>query len=100
MLVGNKCDLKHLREVSVEEGRSLARSKSLFFIETSALDSTNVVHAFQTVIEEIHSIVSRKILASNLRKDSSTFSSAKVVALQEDCKEEVVHAAKSRCCSG
>jgi Ras-related protein Rab-11A len=98
MLVGNKCDLEHLREVSVEEGQSLAQSESLFFIETSALDSTNVVNAFQMVIKEIHSIVSRKILASNLTKDSSTFNNTRVVALQEDCEEEVVHV-KSRCCS-
>ena len=103
ILVGNKCDLKHVREVSVEEGRSLAMSENLFFIETSALDATNVVNAFQIVIKEIYRIVSRKILAANLRKTSSAFGNTKVVALQEDCEEEVhegeVHA-KSKCCFG
>ena len=103
ILVGNKCDLKYVREVSVEEGRSLAMSENLFFIETSALDATNVVNAFQIVIKDIYRIVSRKVLAANLRKTSSAFSNTKVVALQEDCEEEVhegeVHT-KSKCCFG
>ena len=103
ILVGNKCDLKYVREVSVEEGRSLAMSENLFFIETSALDATNVVNAFQIVIKEIYRIVSRKVLAANLKKTSSAFSNTKVVALQEDCEEEVhegeVHT-KSKCCFG
>ncbi|KAL9659137.1 hypothetical protein QQ045_028228 [Rhodiola kirilowii] len=42
MLVGNKCDLESIRDVDVEEGRKLAEEKGLFFIETSALNSTVV----------------------------------------------------------
>ncbi|KAK6930623.1 Small GTPase [Dillenia turbinata] len=42
MLVGNKCDLENIRDVSIEEGKSLAEEEGLFFMETSALDSTNV----------------------------------------------------------
>lgn len=38
MLLGNKKDLKHIREVSEEEGESFARDNSLFFMETSALE--------------------------------------------------------------
>jgi len=40
MLVGNKCDLDNIRDMSIEEGKSLAESEGLFFMETSALDST------------------------------------------------------------
>lgn len=68
MLVGNKCDLDNIREVSVEEGRSLAEEEGLFFIETSALDSTNVMKAFEIVIREIYDKVSRKILNSDSYK--------------------------------
>ncbi|KAJ8774351.1 hypothetical protein K2173_011600 [Erythroxylum novogranatense] len=64
MLVGNKCDLESIREVSVEEGKNLAESEGLFFIETSALDSTNVKTAFEIVIREIYNNVSRKVLNS------------------------------------
>jgi hypothetical protein len=32
MLVGNKCDLDSIREVSRDEGKSLAEEESLFFM--------------------------------------------------------------------
>lgn len=68
MLVGNKCDLGNIRDVSVEEGKSLAESEGLFFMETSALDSTNVKKAFEIVIREIYNNVSRKVLNSDSYK--------------------------------
>ncbi|XP_059626260.1 ras-related protein RABA5c-like [Cornus florida] len=68
MLVGNKCDLENIREVSMEEGKSLAEAEGLFFMETSALDSTNVNAAFEIVIREIYNNVSRKILNSDSYK--------------------------------
>ncbi|XP_051143690.1 ras-related protein RABA5b [Andrographis paniculata] len=68
MLVGNKCDLEDIRQVSVEEGKTLAEEEGLFFIETSALDSTNVNKAFEIVIREIYEKVSRKILNSDSYK--------------------------------
>jgi len=46
MLVGNKCDLEHLRQVSTEEGAKFAQENSLLFIETSAKTSKNVEDAF------------------------------------------------------
>ncbi|GKA03162.1 Ras-related protein RabA5c-like protein [Tanacetum coccineum] len=54
MLVGNKCDLDNIRVVSVEDGKNLAEKNGLFFMETSALDSTNVKTAFEMVIKEIY----------------------------------------------
>lgn len=68
MLVGNKCDLDNIRAVSIEEGKSLAESEGLFFMETSALDSTNVKTAFEMVIREIYNNVSRKVLNSDTYK--------------------------------
>lgn len=68
MLVGNKCDLDNIRAVSIEEGTSLAEAEGLFFMETSALDSTNVKKAFEIVIREIYSNVSRKVLNSDSYK--------------------------------
>ena len=68
MLVGNKCDLENIREVSVEEGKSLAEAEGLFFMETSALDTTNVQTAFETVIREIYNNISRKVLNSDSYK--------------------------------
>ncbi|KAH3765705.1 rab11A, RAB family GTPase [Pelomyxa schiedti] len=53
MLVGNKADLHRSREVPTEEAKAFAEKNSLSFIETSALEATNVELAFQTVIGEI-----------------------------------------------
>uniref|UniRef100_A0A8B9QJ84 Ras-related protein Rab-25 n=1 Tax=Apteryx owenii TaxID=8824 RepID=A0A8B9QJ84_APTOW len=51
MLVGNKTDLAQAREVPAEEAKMFADSKGLLFAETSALDSTNVEQAFETVLK-------------------------------------------------
>jgi small GTP-binding protein len=53
MLVGNKSDLRHLREVPTEEAKAFSEKQKLSFIETSALDSTNVELAFQNILTGI-----------------------------------------------
>ncbi|XP_059739678.1 ras-related protein Rab-11A-like [Bos taurus] len=49
MPVGNKSDLHHLRAVPADESRAFAEENDLSFIETSALDPTNVEAGFQTI---------------------------------------------------
>lgn len=60
MLVGNKCDLRHLRAVPTEEAKGFAEKNGLTFIETSALDATNVEQAFYSILHEIYKIVTTK----------------------------------------
>ncbi|CAL8336764.1 ras-related protein Rab-25b isoform X1 [Gadus morhua] len=60
MLVGNKTDLESDRCVATEEARRYAEKKSLLFVETSALESTNVEVAFNSVLSEIHRRLGRK----------------------------------------
>ncbi|XP_042029464.1 ras-related protein RABA5d-like [Salvia splendens] len=86
MLVGNKLDLDNIRDVSVEEGKSLAESEGLFFMETSALDSTNVKKAFDLVIREIYNNVSRKVLHSDSYK--AELSANNRVSLVRDSSDE------------
>ncbi|KAK9382965.1 ras family-domain-containing protein [Kockiozyma suomiensis] len=62
MLVGNKSDLRHLRAVPTEEAKNFAAENNLSFIETSALDASNVELAFQNILTEIYRIVSAKQL--------------------------------------
>ena len=62
MLVGNKSDLRHLRAVPTEEAKAFAgipwlsieidmlAENGLSFIETSALDASNVELAFQNIL--------------------------------------------------
>lgn len=54
VLVGNKTDLSSARQVSTEEARLFADRNKLPFIETSALDSTNVDIAFFKLLEDIY----------------------------------------------
>jgi hypothetical protein len=50
MLVGNKSDLRHLRAVPTDEAKAFAAENGLSFIETSALDASNVELAFQNIL--------------------------------------------------
>ncbi|KAL2513876.1 Ras-related protein RABA2a [Forsythia ovata] len=65
MLIGNKTDLKHLRAVATEDAQNFAEKEGLSFIETSALEATNVEKAFQTILSEIYRIISKKSLSSD-----------------------------------
>ena len=65
MLVGNKSDLRHLRAVPTDEAKAFASENNLSFIETSALDASNVEQAFQNILTEIYRIVSNKALQSS-----------------------------------
>lgn len=75
MLVGNKSDLETLRAVPTEDAQEFAEKESLFFMETSALESTNVEPAFVTVLTEMYRIVSKKALTANDESESGGSSS-------------------------
>ena len=64
MLIGNKCDLGSLRAVPTEDAQEFAERENLCFMETSALEATNVESAFMTVLTEIYRITSKKTLVA------------------------------------
>lgn len=65
LLVGNKSDLRHLRAVSPEEATRFANRENLAFIETSALDATNVEQAFHQILAEIYLLRQKKQIDEN-----------------------------------
>lgn len=65
MLIGNKSDLGSLRAVPTEDAKEFAENENFFFMETSALEATNVESAFVTILTEIYRIVSKKSLVAN-----------------------------------
>jgi small GTP-binding protein len=60
MMVGNKCDLEHQREVPTQEAEAFAQANKISFLETSALNGSNVNQAFETLLREIYNMVSKK----------------------------------------
>lgn len=62
MLLGNKADLRHLRAVTIEDAKAFAEKESNFFMETSALEATNVDNAFTEVLTQIYRGVRKRAL--------------------------------------
>uniref|UniRef100_A0A0C9RP76 TSA: Wollemia nobilis Ref_Wollemi_Transcript_6127_1229 transcribed RNA sequence n=1 Tax=Wollemia nobilis TaxID=56998 RepID=A0A0C9RP76_9CONI len=93
MLVGNKSDLKHLRGVATEDAQSFAEREGLSFLETSALEATNVEKAFQTILAEIHRIISKKALASEEAAGTGIKEGKTIVVAESD------NNSKKGCCS-
>ena len=56
LLVGNKSDLAGERVVSIDEGRQLAESLGIKFIETSAKEDVNVDEAYLTIAKDINKV--------------------------------------------
>ena len=54
MLIGNKCDLEDLRQITKEQGEEKAKSFGFSFIETSALSGENLENGFEMLIKEIY----------------------------------------------
>jgi GTPase SAR1 family protein len=53
VLVGNKCDLRHLREIPTETAKDYSLGKFDMFMETSALDGTNIDLLFECIACEL-----------------------------------------------
>ncbi|XP_010257365.1 PREDICTED: ras-related protein RABA4d [Nelumbo nucifera] len=100
MLVGNKSDLSTLRTVPIEDAKDFAQSESLFFMETSALEATNVESAFLTILTEIYRVVSKKTLTANDDMDSGGKSALlKGTKIVVPGKEGSSEGKKATCCS-
>ncbi|KAH9316640.1 hypothetical protein KI387_025267 [Taxus chinensis] len=94
MLVGNKSDLRHLRAVTPEEGQELAEREGLYFMETSALESTNVETAFKQVLTQIYKIVSKRALEAGEAAAAAVPGKGQTINV-----DEVTATKKTGCCS-
>ncbi|MCJ1427588.1 Ras- protein Rab-11A [Sticta canariensis] len=116
MLVGNKSDLRHLRAVPTEEAKQFASKllgreylhlrlvtltnaipgdNSLSFIETSALDASNVELAFQNILTEIYRIVSSKALDNGDASQNPLGGERKVLEISKSTESE---GKPNKCC--
>ncbi|XP_057495070.1 ras-related protein RABA1d-like [Actinidia eriantha] len=96
MLIGNKSDLCHLVAVSTEDGKSFAERESLFFMETSALEATNVDNAFAEVLTQIYRIVSKKAMEA---ADDGVASAVPSKGEKIDVSKDVTALKRVGCCS-
>ncbi|KAK2909867.1 RAB11a, member RAS oncogene family, like [Channa argus] len=94
MLVGNKSDLRHLRAVPTDDAKAFAEKHGLSFLETSALDSSNVELAFQTILTAIYNIVSQRQMSG--RSDSDFSPASNVVPITVEPTQN--SASKGVCC--
>mmetsp|Transcript_11673 Transcript_11673/g.29973 ORF Transcript_11673/g.29973 Transcript_11673/m.29973 type:complete len:212 (+) Transcript_11673:82-717(+) len=53
MILGNKCDMEDKRRISTEQGKQLAEEYGVKFMETSAMNRTNVEQAFTEIATDI-----------------------------------------------
>lgn len=56
VLIGNKCDLDHQRQVDYAEGEALARKFNCKFLETSVREDINITKAFTLLLDEVERI--------------------------------------------
>ena len=83
MLVGNKCDLEHRREVEMSEGRQAARDMdNAPFMETSAMDGTNVHSFFVKLVGSMSGKVKNSKSSAAQRRPRSTSMSSKAALIR------------------
>lgn len=87
LLVGNKSDLEASRQVKAEEGKTLADSLGIKFLETSAKDAVNVEKAFTLLSNEIKSKVQGRPTKTGATKNPG-----------QSLKREKEASKKSGCC--
>ncbi|KAF9665741.1 hypothetical protein SADUNF_Sadunf16G0155300 [Salix dunnii] len=98
MLIGNKSDLGTLRAVPIEDAKEFAQKENLFFMETSALEATNVESAFLSVLTEIYRVISKKALIANEQESGGSSSLLKGTNIVVPEQEPVSGGGSFSCC--
>ncbi|KAF3617611.1 hypothetical protein FXO37_34562 [Capsicum annuum] len=94
MLVGNKADLRHLRDVPMGESIGFAERENTFFMEKSALEVLNVENTFTEVLTQIYRVVSRKAL--DIGDDTTSVPRGQTINIGKDDVSAIM---KGGCCS-
>ncbi|CAN6917572.1 unnamed protein product [Brassica oleracea] len=98
ILIGNKSDLEDQRAIPTEDdAKEFAEKEGLFFLETSALNATNVENSFNTLMSEIFNTVNKKSLSSVGESNNPGSLAGKKIVIPGPGQE--VPAKTSTCCS-
>src|SRR3569623_452982 len=98
MLVGNKSDLRHLRAVRTEEGAAFSQRHELAFIETSALEATNVNLAFEWILNEIYQLTIRNVIGFKKSMASTLGPTRRIDILEEKANSGRQIRNETKCC--
>lgn len=98
MLIGNKCDLAEKRVVKPEDGLAYSQKNSMAFMETSALDSTNVDEAFEKIVGQIYEQTVRSSSNIKLNDQAVVGPSKKIETGEEKIIIQKTQKKKSTCC--
>lgn len=85
LLVGNKSDMSSKKVVTFEEGKALADSLGVSFLEASAKNSHNVEQAFRTMAGEIRDKVNTTKGPGNQKPKQKLTATAQVNSQQGGC---------------
>ncbi|KAJ5078738.1 rab2a member ras oncogene family [Anaeramoeba ignava] len=90
ILIGNKSDLAHRRQVSVKEAEEFATEKKILFTETSAKESTGINDAFN--------ILTKKILIKTQKGENKEVITGQKVKPNIRVGEDFDEKKKAKCC--
>ena len=101
MLIGNKSDLDSQRDVTTEDAKEFAEREGLYFMETSALEATNVEPAFLTILTQIYQTVSKKSLVANEEADgtSALLKGTNILLPPQQQQQQIYGVNKFSCCT-
>ena len=100
-LVGNKADLRHLRSVQTDDAAAYCEREALSFIETSALEGSNVERAFTQILADIYRLVSRRAMEGAGGEEGGKGGVAQGTSIVVDAPADAPGAAKKKamaCC--
>ena len=90
LLLGNKSDLDHGREVEVQEGHEISLENGCQFYEVSAAESYLPISiAYHSVLREVRSLLTQKCNSLKRRRRNSLRSMSKAIASMFGAKHKV-----------
>ena len=73
IIIGNKCDLQDMRQVTYEEGKQYATKLGYHFYETSAKTGENLKEAFDDIFEQLYNLNKNDIEGDTGLKKKNSF---------------------------